>query len=932
MTSKLIRGRDCFLRYVETKVTKRLESNKLRASFKEAPKLLLLPLSLGVSSTALLHILDQQLNHQKARTGRFSFQIHVVFVDQSIALQQVDFEPSWRLLKERFPSHTYSKISLEDLFDYDSVLEFDNLSLRATATDDALPAKRNRLEQLLAGLPSATSRADMVAILRSQLISAFAQANNCESIVYGDCTTRLAERTLSETAKGRGGAIPWLTADGQSPHGIKIVYPMRDLLRKEITAYTKMTEPPLTSLIAKNSSSNVASASSKNATIEELMGQYFGSVEQHYPSIVANVVRTSMLASLAPLGGSFSLNPYKFEPFPLGSIKPLGWLNDQMSLMSIGLAGHEHDLFPIVSDSVWLGGHTEYSPLNEGIPYWLNGLVPLAYGLDDGRLKGQTWQVVDYILTHQQPDGWLGPEAPPDRDIWGRFPLCLALKQLVEADHDQSPKILSALYKFVDLMHTMLVGNIGYKQFWGKVRYPDMLIVLQWLYEKHPGKSADTLLATMTLLNQQGLSWAQYYTQGKYVFDDLDMVQPPIVDQSPLFPFVHAVNAVQGMKSGAVLYRFNNDASLLQSTRNGVNWTLTHHGDPAGSVVGDERESGLRPNRGSELCTAVETMYSLSYLYHAMGDREFADRCERAAFNALPVSITDDHWAHQYLVVPNQPFSSLINGPNSFYNTGDQSILYGMAPNYPCCTVNMPQGLPKFLSASFAHSGPNDLAHTLLSPARIITTLYSGTHVDLSCKTTYPFGNTLTYTFTASAPFRLHLRVPAWATSYNILSISNGISKTYTSKSLTPDPHTGLLYLDLLNTGTVTYKITADIRTEDRGNDTISIYRGALLYALDVGFADTVSPVAVSGVKDPNPKIPNAAHDHDIRATKPWNIAIDPSTLRFHSSPSVEESLKNPIWAYEAPPTWITAQGCEIEGWMVEKGVPAIPPLKGERK
>ncbi|KAI4258613.1 MAG: hypothetical protein LQ352_001148 [Teloschistes flavicans] len=609
-----------------------------------------------------------------------------------------------------------------------------------------------------------------------------------------------------------------------------------------------------------------------------------------------------------------------------------------MSLMSNGLAGHEHDLYPIVSESKWLGGGSEYSVLNEGIPYWLNGLVPLAYGLDDDRLKNQTVQVVDYILSHQQSDGWLGPEAPQDRDIWGRFPLCLGLKQLIEADPDQSPKILPALYNFIDLMHLMLVQHTGFEQFWGKVRYPDMIIVLQWLYEEHPGNHTNTILATMSLLNQQGLSWAEFYTQGNYLFDDLDLVQPPIENSSPLFPYVHAVNAAQGMKSGAVLYRFNNDAFLLESTRNGVNWTFTYHGDPAGSVIGDERESGLRPNRGSELCTAVETMYSLSYLYQAMGDRDFADRCERAAFNALPVMFTDDLWAHQYLVVPNQPFSSPIKGPNPFWNTGTQSILYGMAPNYPCCTVNMPQGLPKFLSASFAVADQNALAHTLLSPAHVTTTLPSGTHVDLSCNTTYPFSHILRYTFTASAPFNLHLRLPSWATSYQILAISHGVSTTYTTESLKPDPHTGMLALNLLPSGTITYTLQTAIRTEDRGNASLSVYHGALLYALDVGFSDTVSQTSISGLPhdddDPNNNtntIPTAAHDHTIAATKPWNIAIDPATLAFHAGGD-QVALKNPIWAYGAPPSWITAQGCEIGGWGVEKGVPTVPPRKGERR
>lgn len=285
--------RDCFVKYVVTKVNKRLESNKLRAAFKDAPKSLLLPVSFGPSSIALLHILDQQLQYHKTHTGRYPFQIHVLFVDMSAALQVTEYTGLWRSLRERFPSHSYAVTQLEDVFDLENIDALEAAPSHELRADHTAISKQIRLEVFLAGLPSATSRADMVGILRCRLIKALAEENNCDSIVYGDSTTRLAERTLTETAKGRGGALPWLIADGQSLRGVKIVYPMRDLLRKEIAAYTAMTHPPLTPLILEVKPETTALASAKDTTLEELMGQYFASVERNYPSIVANVVRTS---------------------------------------------------------------------------------------------------------------------------------------------------------------------------------------------------------------------------------------------------------------------------------------------------------------------------------------------------------------------------------------------------------------------------------------------------------------------------------------------------------------------------------------------------------------------------------------------------------------------------------------------------------------
>lgn len=68
------------------------------------------------------------------------------------------------------------------------------------------------------------------------------------------------------------------------------------------------------------------------------------------------------------------------------------------------------DFYRYVHDSEWLGGSSEYSALDESSPYWFNGLVPLAFGLGDDRILGQVKSYLDYVLSHQQSDGWLGPE------------------------------------------------------------------------------------------------------------------------------------------------------------------------------------------------------------------------------------------------------------------------------------------------------------------------------------------------------------------------------------------------------------------------------------------------------------------------------------------------------------------------------------------
>jgi len=53
--------------------------------------------------------------------------------------------------------------------------------------------------------------------------------------------------------------------------------------------------------------------------------------------------------------------PLVFPPLPLGSVRPGGWLRQQMQLMVDGLPGHMHEFYRLVKDAPWLGGDQEYS-------------------------------------------------------------------------------------------------------------------------------------------------------------------------------------------------------------------------------------------------------------------------------------------------------------------------------------------------------------------------------------------------------------------------------------------------------------------------------------------------------------------------------------------------------------------------------------------
>ena len=79
-----------------------------------------------------------------------------------------------------------------------------------------------------------------------------------------------------------------------------------------------------------------------------------------------------------------------------------------------------------------------------------------------------------------------------------------------------------------------------------------------------------------------------------------------------------------------------------------------YHGVPNGMFSCDEHLAGLDPSHGTELCTVVETMFSLEIALSTFGEAALGDRLEKIAYNALPGTFNDTMWAHQYDQQSNQ--------------------------------------------------------------------------------------------------------------------------------------------------------------------------------------------------------------------------------------------------------------------------------------
>ena len=552
-----------------------------------------------------------------------------------------------------------------------------------------------------------------------------------------------------------------------------------------------------------------------------------------------------------------------FTPLPLGAIRPSGWLQRQLRLQADGLSGHLDEFWPDVGQSQWFGGKAEGW---ERAPYWLDGAIPLAWIANDAPLKERITRYVDHILKSQRADGWYGPypvDAVAKRyDMWAILLANKVMAQYHEATGDA--RVLDAIVRSLRAMLQGLDRTPLYA--WGRFRWYEGLVPVFYAYER---TKEPWLLDLARKLRTQGVDFEALYRTG-----DLTIPTP----RRGLWKWTkHIVNTAMATKASALSWRIDQRPSDRAFATHMIDLLDRHHGQVNGMFAGDECLAGRNPLQGTELCAVVEFMYSLEHLFSVFGDPVFADRLERVAFNALPATLSPDMWSHQYDQQVNQ-VQCTINPDHQWSTNGPESNLFGLEPNFGCCTSNMHQGWPKFVAHLWMKTPDEGLAAVAYAPCRA-SFQSRGVPVTVEVTTDYPFREAVTIAVSAerAVKFPLVLRVPAWADGATV-RVADGPVHPMKAGSLhrLEREWSGIVRLD------VRFPMRAKATTHY--NEAVAIERGPLVYSLKIGEAWT----QVNADK-PHRELPHG--DFEVKPTTPWNygLALDPqrpdADIRFEEQP-----------------------------------------------
>ncbi|MBO7403811.1 MAG: glycoside hydrolase family 127 protein, partial [Clostridia bacterium] len=407
-------------------------------------------------------------------------------------------------------------------------------------------------------------------------------------------------------------------------------------------------------------------------------------------------------------------------------------------------------------------------------------------------------------------------------------------------------------------------------------------------------KTEEWLLDLALLLRNQCMDYEEIYGDWKYRIPERKSQWEK-----------HVVNQGMAVKEGAL-------ASLLDLpdptagdaddsfSEFMLNELFTYHGTAVGHFTGDECLSGTSPIQGTELCGVAEAMYSYEVLFALTGNPIWADRLEKLAFNAFPATVTPDMWGHQYDQMTNQIACVRLPADHVIFRTNSaESHLYGLEPNYGCCTANFNQAWPKFArSAMFRAEG----GVTVCSPVpAVLDTEIGGVGVKIECDTIYPFDGRVNFLVTAEQPvdFTLTLRIPGTAASARI-------------DGEDAEPGT-LVSLERTWSGSsvVTMALDFAVKKIARPTGLFSLERGPLVYALEIGEAWEKHEYERGGVER---KFPYC--DWEVRPTTEWQYAFDfadTGEIVVHAAEDVAEIP----FAPENAPCWLEVPVSQIN-WGYE--------------
>jgi uncharacterized protein len=476
-----------------------------------------------------------------------------------------------------------------------------------------------------------------------------------------------------------------------------------------------------------------------------------------------------------------------------GKIRPSGWIKDQMQRDLDGFVGHLDQLAPgliiddkiygehrltgairrknvgnIQADDEWVAQYLWWN--SESQSNWWDGYLRHAFMLNDKNHLKRAAQFIEYILSTQDEDGYIGIYAPDLRykfsgengELWSKATLYRVLLAYYEATKEK--KVLDAVIRAVQNVmdeypihsSTPFLAQNSYSGISHGLMFTD---VLDKLF-RVTGKKVYTDYAVFL--------FQDYCRQDVF---EKDVQLRNILDES--YQHIgHGVHTYEHIRSLALAAFSSGDPELQEALTiylKRINLSMT----PSGGPIGDEwifQRQAHASDTGYEYCSIQELMHSFLFILQKTNDPGFADKAERIFFNAAQGARHPEHSSIAYLKTDNS--FEMCGTRNGEAEPDKQQTRYKYSPVHQdiavCCSPNAGRISPYFVQNMWMKDEEGLIA-CLFGPCAAEMS-FDTKKVGIKETTGYPYDFTINFEISCNEPvaFVLKIRRPQWTKTVKV--------------------------------------------------------------------------------------------------------------------------------------------------------------------
>lgn len=571
----------------------------------------------------------------------------------------------------------------------------------------------------------------------------------------------------------------------------------------------------------------------------------------------------------------------RFEQLPLGSVKPKGYLETQLTLQAKNITGNM-ELYPEFSEkSGWLGGDGENW---ERGTYYTRGLVGVAYTLNDKALIAKTKKWIDWSINSLKENGDFGA----NEDLWAKMPMLCAIRDYYLAEKHLGNTV-GRVMPFFEKYFRFEEKWFGKNKLssWAEARGADNAEVVLWYYDEciKNGETEEKcawlkVLAEKIMLQTQ--DWEKEMREGGKLRH-------------------HVVNTTQGFKHPFIKYRITEDEKCLDSFFKGLNSIYNDHGRIDNLPNADEAARDNLPTRGTETCAVVEGINSLGIGGSISGDSRLYDLMESYAYNNLPNCFDYDLAGYCYFQLENNVMA--CHGTHGFANDHGDSSSYGIS-GFECCFSNCHMGYPKFIQNMWLKKG--DILVKTCYGENVLTTEINGKKIVFTEMTSYPYNDKITFEYSGEKQLvKLMFRVPEWSSVCKV----NGENMTKSQ---------GYVYFEkeLNDKDQITLEFKSYVEVCEFHNHSKYLKKGVILFCLPIKeYWREIKDYGYRGVKyDAFAPTKN----YEIFPMSDWQYSFDKLEYVYKENDKYDKSKKI---SPDNSPVFLTVKMNRVNNWELKRNI-----------